>query len=370
MPKFCTAPFTILDIKEDGSCSICCEQWLPYKIGNLYQNSLSSVWNGSPVRALRETILDQSFKFCNNRQCPELSADMLPMITETTVEQKIQILDRSVPINSNIQLTQYDPYNSHTAAYGDDFLLRQIRNKYPSQVNLAYDRSCNLQCPSCRKEVINVTKKDEYDKIKLLHDNVINSLFDKPHNNEIILNITGSGDPFASKIYRDFLFNFDPTPWPNLKIGLQTHGGLLTPANWSRMPQWHDRIAYIKICFDAARKETYEIVRKRGNWDQLMSNCEFINQQLITGFGIADFIVQDLNYKEIPEFAEMILTKFDKFDYIAFYLVNNWGTWSDEEFEKRAIWKPTHPQHHELKKVLKHPILKNPKIRLGSLDQM
>jgi len=370
MPKFCTSPFTMLDIKEDGSCSVCCEQWLPYKIGNLYQNSLHEVWNGPPVRILRESMLDQSFRFCNSIQCPELSSNMLPIITETTDEQKTQILDRNLPADTDIKIIYFDPNNSHANIYGDDFLLRQIKNKYPSQVNLTYDRSCNLQCPSCRKEVINVTEGEEYNKLKMLHNNIINSLFDKPHDNEIILNITSSGDPFASKIYRDFLFNFDPSPWPNLKIGLQTHGGLLTPSNWSRISQWHDRIAYVKICFDAAKKETYEIVRKRGNWDQLMANCEFINQHLTTGFGIADFIVQDLNYREIPDFTKMILSKFDKFDYIAFYLVNNWGTWSNEEFERHAIWKPTHPCHSDLKKILQDPILSHPKVRLGSLERI
>jgi hypothetical protein len=370
MPKFCTAPFTILDIKEDGSCSICCEQWLPYKVGNLYENSLDSIWNGNSIRTLRESILDGSFKFCDNTQCPELASGTLPTITETTKEQKIQILERKIPVESNIRITNYDPQNKHFETYGDDYLLRQIKNKYPSQVNLTYDRSCNLQCPSCRKEVINVTQGPEYDRIKSLHTEVINTLFDEPHNDEIILNITGSGDPFASKLFREFLFDFDPTPWPNVKLGLQTHGGLLTSANWQKMSQWHDKIAYVKICFDAANENTYNIVRKKGNWNQLMSNCDFMNDQLTHGFGIADFIVQDHNFKEIPEFVELMLSRFEFFDYICFYLVNNWGTWSDEEFKQRAIWDSSHPRHQELRDVLTHPILQHPKVMLGPLKQM
>ena len=40
--------------------------------------------------------------------------------------------------------------------------------------------------------------------------------------------ITGSGDPFASKSFRKFLFNFQPSQWPELKsVQLITNGKLL-----------------------------------------------------------------------------------------------------------------------------------------------
>lgn len=363
MPKFCVAPFYMLDIKPDGSCWICCEQWLPKILGNINENTLDEIWNGETARSIRSSILDGSFRYCSKVQCPALSSDNLDHITEFNEEERIMILDRNVPRDSKIQVT---------SPYSDQPITDYIRNKFPGQINLSYDHSCNLQCPSCRTKVTMVNQGPEFDRIKKIHDNVIQTLFHEPHDHAITINVTGSGDPFASSVYRDFLFNFDPSPWPNVKLGIQTHGGLLTPITWARISQWHKKIEYIKICFDAATKETYKIVRKGGNWDQLMLNCEFLNDQMEYNdfFGIADFVVQDHNFKEMPAFAELFLNKFPNFRYICFYVVNNWGTWSNDEYEKRAIWKDSHPQYQELLEVLKHPVFKNKKVILGSFDSM
>lgn len=363
MPKFCSAPFYMLDIRVDGSCWICCEQWLPKSIGNLYYNSLDEIWNGQTAREIRQSILDQNFKFCDNKQCPALASDMLDIITNISDEQRQQVLDRKVPNDTDIKVT---------SSFSTDIITYFLQNDLPSQINLSYDRSCNLQCPSCRSDVININEGTEYLRIKQLHDDVIKTLFDKPHDKKITLNITGSGDPFASKIFRDFLFEFDPTPWPNLRLGIQTHGGLLTKVNWERIKHWHNRIEFIKICFDAATKSTYEIIRKRGNWDQLMSNCEFLNEKLKDSsmFAVADFVVQDQNFKEMKDFVKIFLEKFNNFSYICFYVVNNWGTWNDDEYAQRAVWKNDHPQHQELLTVLADEIFDHPKVILGSFDKM
>jgi hypothetical protein len=49
------------------------------------------------------------------------------------------------------------------------------------------------------------------------------------------MNVTGSGDPFGSKIFRDLLFGIDGSKYPNVKINLQTNGVMFTPKYWKNM---------------------------------------------------------------------------------------------------------------------------------------
>ena len=92
-------------------------------------------------------------------------------------------------------------------------------------------------------------------------------------------NITGSGDPFGSKMYREFLFDFDGTKHPNIKIDLQTNGVMFTPATWKRIHKVHDNLSLVMVSVDAATEPTYDIVRRDGNWGILLENIAFLSKK-------------------------------------------------------------------------------------------
>ncbi len=330
--KFCPKPFESIAVHQDGSVWFCCSYWLPYSIGNLYENTLEEIWNGERAELIRQSILDQSFRYCNHNVCGDISDDTLLPESETISKKHM-----------------------------------------PTHVMFNNDQSCNLSCPSCRTEKIYDHEGPVYERKKALQDSVINGVFSKPHNDEMVLDITGSGDPFGSKIYRDFLFQFDPTPWPNLILDLQTNGVMLTPTNWRRISQWHDRIRAIRISFDAATEETYKVVRRGGDWETLLKNCQHLNDQIKDHpniYVLTQYVVQDLNYKEMIPYAEMILEKFPNFYSVGFQLVINWKTWDEETYSQRAIWKKEHPEHEEFLKVLEHPIFKHDKISMMNVRNM
>jgi MoaA/NifB/PqqE/SkfB family radical SAM enzyme len=232
------------------------------------------------------------------------------------------------------------------------------------------DASCNLTCPSCRTEKIYDYEGPDYERKLALHYKIINAVFDKPHDEHIMLDITGSGDPFGSKIFREFLVNFDPTPWPNLILDLHTNGVMLTPAYWRRIAKWHNKIRAIRISFDAGCEKTYDVVRRGGHWPTLLANCDYINSEIASNpniFVLTQFVVQDLNYKEMKDYAQLVLDRFPNFYNIDFQLVIDWNTWDKTTYEQRTIWKQTHPEYTEFQKVLADPIFKNPKIRLGNV---
>ena len=119
--------------------------------------------------------------------------------------------------------------------------------------------------------------------------------------------------------------------------------------------------------FDAGRKDTYENqTRLGGHWDQLVSNVDYVYSQMsdfknyVAGnqdLSIThNFVVQTCNYKEIPEFIQMVKDRWwsdTKPSRATFSLILQWGHMSD--FEQRAIWKPTHPEHKDFLRMLRDP---------------
>jgi MoaA/NifB/PqqE/SkfB family radical SAM enzyme len=327
--KFCNKPFETLSIRDDGSCWMCCTSWLPYSIGNLNEQSFEEIWHGEVATIIRESILDGSFRYCNHTVCGDISDNRLPNIEDTPKPAE-----------------------------------------FPTHIMFENDASCNLTCPSCRTEKIYDYEGADYERKLALHYKIINAVFDKPHDKHITLDITGSGDPFGSKIFRDFLVNFDPTPWPNLILDLQTNGVMLTPAYWRRISKWHSKIRAIRISFDAAREETYDVVRRGGHWPTLLDNCDYINNEISNNpniYVLTQYVVQDLNYKEMKDYAQLVLDRFPNFYSVDFQLVIDWNTWDKTTYEQRTIWKTTHPEYAEFQKMLADPIFKNPKIRLGTV---
>lgn len=66
---------------------------------------------------------------------------------------------------------------------------------------------------------------------------------------------------FASKVFREQLFQLDGSKYPNMRINLQTNGVLLTPKSWRRMKAIHANISAVIVSIDAATQPTYEITR-------------------------------------------------------------------------------------------------------------
>lgn len=327
--KFCYKPFNYIDVSFDGRVWVCCPGWLPYSIGNLTKNTLEEIWNGEQAKLLRESMLDSSFRYCNQKLCPDIADDRLSDVPGI------------IP-----------------------------NNPMPTRVYLAMDESCNLSCPSCRIQKIQHNDGPMYEFRKKILDKTIEGVLGEPHNRVVNLHVTGSGDPFGSKIFREFLMEFDPTPWPNLNLGLVTNGVMLTETNWKRIKKWHNRIVDIRISFDAGTEKTYNITRRGGNWEQLLENCKFLNKEVKNHPFLrihTDFVVQDLNYKEMTDYAKMVILKFPNFATANFSLVNDWGTWDKDTLERRCIWKTSHPEFSQFKRQLQSGILRHPKVNLGSV---
>jgi len=342
--RFCSNPFRQLDLMPDGSAYACCMRWLPTPMGNLQSMSLDEAWNGHAMQKIRESIYDGSFRYCSHEYCPAISQGSLPSIEDAE---------------------QHPVWGEAVRA------RRTVIDNPPIFLNLVNDHSCNLYCEMCRKDRILHNEGEEYERAAELQRRLLQPYLEGNYDGEFEVSVTGSGDPFASRAYRELLYTLDGTQLPNMKIALQTNGVLLTPRNWERMKRLHGNISSILISFDAASEETYAITRRGGHWPTLLENCQRIGELRALGevrYLRFDFVVQRDNFREMKAFVE--LSRELGADHAYFSKLLDWGNFDGVEgYLERCPWEPDHPMHDEFMEVMRDPILADPFVQLGNLAQ-
>ena len=337
---FCPAPFEFATVDHSGHVFMCCPAWLGKAAGNLAERSWEDVWNSQAAQDIRASILDASFKYCNEANCPHLRGQ------HGRLQRRGEVMDprhREI-IEKNLV----------------------VMNDGPRDVTIQYDPTCNLTCPSCRCGVYKATK-EEAALTQACHERVWTELVGTAKR----LTIAGNGDPFASKLYRDALRAFDPAQYPNLKIALITNGLLLTPEMWESIANCHSAIESIHVSFNAATPETFRINQRGGELDKLLENLGPLSWARHAGeFPLLSlgFYVLDNNFREMKDI--IAIGKKYKVDRVLFghimpppYMVGN----DDSGYRAMAVHLPEHPLHGEFLEYLCDPIFLDPMIAMTNL---
>ena len=285
----CSKPFDTVLINKNGSCYLCeCTSWLPQSVGNLNLQSLDTILQSQTAKILQDSIIDNSYAFCNNKQCSYL-------------------LD-------NAQL-----------AWPETAPTKQIKN-----IRLAIDQSCNLSCPSCRNRLIFDKDKIQLKRKFKIVDKIIQYISQQSHN--ITIHIGSDGDPFASLVYRYFM---DQTKnLSNVKFTIQTNG-LLIKKKYERFQYLFKNLNVLNISVDGATKKTYEKLRRGGSWEKIIENFNFI-KSIKKNFKIyVHMVVQQENWTEMP----LMLTFGKKYnvDKIFFNKIQNWNT--ELDYSKQTFFQ-------------------------------
>jgi len=285
-----------LEFHIGGSVSFCCPDWTKIgPIGNIKYNSLDEIWNSEVAQFIRSKIYSGNITdVCRKDLCPHLVSGN---------EKELNQLHRS-----NLPLS--------------DFHIKEISSKKtrlkskPTRINLANWNKCNLKCIMCSSwrhiykyskcKFLGLQIKDI--KIKRNKDAMLSDKFYKELQNLFphldTLRLSGAGEPFVRNDSRKILLNKDDST--NYRIELATNGLLFTPKIWNKIK--HNKFSCIDISIDAASKETYERIRRGGNWEILMENLYFISklrkEEKIPRF-ILSFVVMKSNYTEIISFIKM-----------------------------------------------------------------
>ncbi len=342
--RFCSRPFDTLATIDHGGKGIAflcpCGGWLPYSAGDiLAAQDADSVWNSPVARELRRSILDGDFSYCSRTLCPEITGRKLPL--------KKDISDPAM------------------RRYIDDKTTHLTEG--PRAVQLSHDGSCNLSCPSCRKDFI-MANSEQNKRNEDIRERVILPLLSRVQGS---VQITGWGDPFASRHYRSIIERLTRKDFPGLTLNLVSNGLLLNEKQWNAMVGAREMLAGVSISVDAATAETYEIVRRPGRWDVLYPNLQFIGEQRRAGKLLLyslNFVVQKRNFREMPAFVRLAMQL--GADKVMFQKYWNFGGQTQAEFTDANVGSPSHPEHEALLTVLRDPLMAHPIVESSNLKSL
>jgi Flp pilus assembly protein TadD len=330
---FCDFPWKNFEILTDGRAYQCNSGWMSVPMGKIGEETAENLWNSQPAQAVRSSILDGAYHYCNRVHCAKIAG-------------------RTLKPRALIQIDK-------TKGLGAPALRVSVPPKF---VKLAYDLTCNLACPQCRSDLI-VSSPGKRSRM----DTYVPTILEMAKGADFIC-MNGAGELFGSRHTRDLLQQFTREAYPRLRLHIKSNGLLFDRRAYEQF-DLRGRIYHIAISIDAATAATYSIVRFPGDFERLLKNLRFLDDlRLNEGEKFKldlCFVISGPNYTEMPDFVE--LARSFHANEVNFSRLSNWGSLTPEAFSKMNIADPVHPEHQGFLKVLEHPELRDPTVKLGSV---
>jgi len=310
----CNIPFNTISIDHLGNCLLCeCDGWLPLPVGKVRDfDTIQDVFSSAAARLIQQDVSQGNFSWCAVDHCGIRSGD-------------------------------------------------KLKDSLDLIINI--DESCNLHCPSCRREPVMISSDAEYDSKLADVERVMSWLehYDQP----VHITMSGNGDPLASHVMRPLIKNLRPKP--NQQFTMFTNG-LLIKKQLADSAIFNN-ISNFKISVDAASEAVYHDVRRPGNWQVLLSNLDYIKQMGKSSSTLLNFALQHKNYQDLPKFVKLC----EHYGFVGnVHQLDDWGTWSLMEtpqpdvwtirngrFQQQDVLDPGHPEHAQcmalVRECLGHP---------------
>lgn len=331
--RFCEAPFVKFETLMDGTVAPCCSIWTQQRLGHLEGQSFQQIWNSPAARAMRESILDGSYRYCNKQRCTHINEDSLPLKAEVA-----DPLCRSA----------IDEHRTHLT-------------EPPRWLFLAHDVTCNLACPSCRGGIEAADEAQER-RFEVIEKQVFQPMLQA--DGRVRISLSGQGDPWSSPHYRSILRYLADEPL-DVEVEIHTNALLMNEMRWAQYQGLDRYRPLVNVSIDSCTPWVYEVVRRPGKWDKLHPNLQFIAAKRAKG----DFreyrlnaTVQLDNYHEMPALVQ--LGKDLQADSVLLYMMQNTGGHLSRHFARRNVGDPGHPLYHAFLETLRHPLLGDPTAHL------
>lgn len=305
----CNRPWKTVTIDMYTNCMLCvCDGWLPKPVGSITDfENLEDIWSNPVAKQIQDDVGSKKFTWCAVEHC-------------------------GIKHGNNSE----DVY----------------------QLIFGIDDSCNLQCPSCRREKRMHTEGDDLFRQKYNAVEHTVRLLNK-FQPRIHVTLACSGDPLASHIYRPLLHSYEGKSSQTFTLFTN---GLLIKKQLDKT-KLLDRITSFWISVDAGSKSVYETVRVGGDWDQLMANFEYLLENGFSEKVHLFYVVQKNNFRDIANFVNVL----EKYNFQGnLNQLDDWGTWNRDTVVNPDPWTirngtylehnvldPAHPLHNECKNIIK-----------------
>jgi MoaA/NifB/PqqE/SkfB family radical SAM enzyme len=294
-------------------------------LGNLRDNTLKEIYNGDVARQFRQSLIDGTYDYCNEENCPYKANNIL----ESHMVDVDEISD------------------------------------YPYKISLAYDRRCNYHCTCC------ISRGDEK----------LDPAVQEKIENEIIaalpyvksLSANGLGEFFVSDSMIKLVSAWKPENIEGAEFTLETNGSLFTPENWEKIKNIGNANLSVAITVHSFDEAAYQYLSgTKLKVDRIIENLKFVKklreEGIINYLEIAT-VMQERNFRTLPEFVERCLNEFgaDKVRVRRFL--------PEKAMDENIEWffdirNPLHPYHQEYLEVMKHPIFKDPRVFIWTGDHL
>lgn len=276
-PVICHAPFKNLYFGTNGNVVACCLN-RSHVLGHYPDQKISDIWNGEKMENLRQSLknfdLSAGCFHCQNR------------IESRNFDAVEALLYDVIPRNK----------------------------KYPTSMEFELSNECNLNCIMCSSEFsssIERTSATPLSKNEVYGDEFISEL------QEFIPHLTKAkflgGEPFLIPLYYK-LWEKMIAVNPKCILLVQTNATLLNDRIRNLLSRGNFRIC---ISLESFRKNTYENIRRNGDFEKVMSNVRYFAgyaKEKRYPFGISVCPMQQ-NWNEIPE----IIGECNKLDAILYF---------------------------------------------------
>lgn len=347
----CPKAFQDMALMGEGRVSVCSgvKHVTDWNMPMFYAD-FEQVWKSNIMKILRLSMVNGTYSFCDVQKC-----DLIQNCGRRTIDTN------ELHYFTNRTKEQID-YIEQKKALPKDFIFKEknydIReNEYPRSVMCSFDGTCNLHCPSCRKEIYTANqeqRKAQQDFTESIKEELL------PYIHQ--LKLAGDGEVFASKIYKSIVFD-EKLADQVKEIGILSNGTLFTPANFEKLASLYPSIK-VFISMDGCTKKTAERLRAGADFESWTDNMRYLGEKRREGnlrFLAFNFVVQRANYREMPEFVKMCL-EFSA-DGIKFSPLRKMG-YSTEKFEELTMFDSNGDMKPELAEVVKDEIFKRPEVHL------
>lgn len=322
-PRYCTYPFRHFAF---SSTSMMACPWLRRVHGVSAREiardgipDLRAVWHGAEFENVRRSVAAGDYAYCNLQHCPELKGEQEYFLTTDELRERYPEIARFV--------------SGQTRRYEGG----------PELLNVQYDATCNLACPSCNR-----LQAPRLDRATL--ERFAEAMVQLGSDLRYIL-LAGMGDPFGSPHYHEWLCTVDLGRFPALRqVLLSTNALRWTEEAWRRIPQrTRIFIRSVVVSMDGASPETVERNRYPARFADQMDRLRYVAS--LRRAGELDrlrvyFVYQENNFHEMPRMVA--LCRELGVDSVFFARLSNWNGVPHERFAPFDVGNPDHPRHREL----------------------
>lgn len=280
----CNLPWRTVNIDAFTNCMLCrCDGWLPKPVGKITDfDSLEQIWSNPQAKIIQADVESKKYTWCAVQHCGVMQEDI------------------------------FQPHY---------------------ELIFGIDNSCNLACPSCRREKIMHTQGDLFEQKLQAVEHTVKLLNKFEH--RIHVTLASTGDPLASHIYRPLLHSYQGQDSQTFTLFTN---GLLIKKQLDKTALL-DRITEFRISVDAGSASTYEQVRLGGDWNVLMQNFDYLHEQGRASQVRLMYVVQQQNFRDIPKFVQLL----EHYGFSGTLMqLDDWGTWNHDVVALPDTWTQKH----------------------------